>query len=108
MTQIKIGIGRFYNANACYIVGAEEISLAFKFEGFDVHAHAGRGLKHTVMTWKFGPPVPKDNQPPKNPSRSQGHQLPSSDIFPADFYLELILTQWLEVVDEVATAFYAD
>lgn len=44
MTKVKIGVGRFYNANACSIVGVEEINLVFKFEGFEVHANAGRSL----------------------------------------------------------------
>jgi hypothetical protein len=106
LTKVKVGISRFYNANACSVIGSQEIGLEIKFEGFDLHVHAGRSLKHLVMTWKTSPPIPKDDTQPKNPSRSTGRQFPSSELFPADFYLELIVTQWLEIEDELAKAFY--
>ena len=108
MAKIKIGYHRFYNANACAHEGIEPIRANFKFDKFDILLHAGEDfLKYPIYSTTFGTPENIDGTPSK-PSRRPIQTVPSSDVFPADFYVELLLTQDIEVEDELAEAFEND
>jgi hypothetical protein len=107
MEKIRIGFSRIYNAGACSIEVGDEVSMQLQFDKFDIFVHAGTGLKHPVFTLKLGPPVPKDEQSPKKVTRAKGQQIPAEADFPADFYVEIIVNEWIEVDDALAAAFRA-
>src|SRR6266536_873561 len=106
MKTVRIGYSRLYNARGCSLSGSEEILMRFNFGDIEVQAYVGPKRKHTVLSMKVGPAVPKDERVRTRASRERAYEVPSPEIFPADLYTELIASRSLEVEDALATAFF--
>ena len=81
--------------------------MRFGFGDIGVDAYVGPNKKHTVLRLKVGPPVPMNQEVRNRTSREREFEVPSPEVFPADFYTELIATQQLEIEDELAKTFFA-
>jgi hypothetical protein len=97
-----------YNAAACSIEEETKVSIRFRFDKFEVYLCAGDKLKHPVFALKLGPPIPKEDTFPKKISRSKGQQVHRETDFPADFYVEIIVVEFVDVENEVAEAVHSN
>lgn len=107
MQTIRVGCGRLYNANGCSNLGRNEILISFPLGSITVEAYIGTNPRHNVLTWKVEPPRPQDLTTQKTISNMRGYVFPSPEKFPADFYMELVAVQGIEVDDDLASAFNA-
>jgi hypothetical protein len=105
MQTIRVGFSRLYNANACTSMGRDEVLLPFPLGVITVEAYIGPNPRHIIGTWTVGPSQPQDPTAQKIDSSRREHVFPSPEKFPADFYVELVAVERIEVDDELASAF---
>ncbi len=106
MRSIRIGYVKLFNARGCTLSGRKEVLLRFKIEDVVVEAYVGPNCRHLVGSFQVGPERPTDDKGKNYTTRAQSFTVPSPEIFPADLYTELVATEWIEVEDSLANAFY--
>ena len=81
--------------------------MRFVLGEIEVKGTIGSGFKHVMLGLKFGPPRPNIEKPDSPPTLRRGYEMPSSELFPADLYVELIASQKIKLEDAVVDGFYA-
>lgn len=104
--SIRIGYVKLFNARGCTLSGGKEVLLRFEIEDVVVEAYVGPSYRHLVTVFQVGPECPTDDKGKSYTTRALSFTVPSPEIFPADLYTELVATQWIEVEDSLANAFY--
>jgi hypothetical protein len=105
MKIVRVGLGRLFNADGFSLLGRDEILLPFPLGSIEVLAYIGRNPRHIIGTFTIGP---RQSQDPKaKDSVSREYIIPSPEKFPADFYVELVAVQAIEVDDALGAAFHS-
>jgi hypothetical protein len=108
MKTVRVGLGRLYSvmrAAHSLVNRKDEALRRYCLGAIDVEAYLGPHPRHVFLNLEFEPPQPKDPEAPRHTSRRRAFEMLPPEKFPADFYVELVATEAIEVDDALAAAF---